>query len=29
VAVSVKTKSGMDLKAANEVLENIKEGWKL
>jgi uncharacterized protein DUF499 len=29
VAVSVKTKSGMDLKGANEVLEKIKEGWKL
>ena len=29
VAVSVKTKSGMDLKAANEVLGKVKEGWKL
>jgi hypothetical protein len=29
VAVSVKTKSGMDLKAANDVLGKIKDGWKL
>ena len=29
VAVSVKTKPGVDLKAANEVLGKIKDGWKL
>jgi len=29
VAVSVKSKSGMDLTQANEVLGKIKEGWKL
>ena len=29
VAVSIKTKPGMDLKTANEVLGKIKDGWKL
>ncbi len=29
VAVSVKTKSGVDLKAANEVLGKVKAGWTL
>jgi hypothetical protein len=29
VAVSVKTKSGMDLTAANAVLGKVKDGWKL
>ena len=29
VAVSIKTKAGMDLKTANEVLGKIKDGWKL
>jgi hypothetical protein len=29
VAVSLKTKSGMDLTQANQVLGKIKEGWKL
>lgn len=29
VAVSVKTKSGMDLKTANDVLGKIKDGWRL
>ena len=29
VAVSVKTKAGMDLKAANDLLGKIKDGWKL
>jgi hypothetical protein len=29
VAVSVKTKSGMDLTTANAVLEKVKAGWKL
>ena len=29
VAVSVKTKPGVDLKTANDVLGKIKDGWKL
>ena len=29
VAVSIKTKAGMDVKAANDVLGKIKDGWKL
>ncbi|MCI0539271.1 MAG: DUF499 domain-containing protein [Verrucomicrobiales bacterium] len=29
VAVSIKTKSGMDLTVANEVLEKVKPGWGL
>jgi hypothetical protein len=29
VAVSIKTKPGVDLKTANEVLGKIKDGWKL
>lgn len=29
VAVSVKTKSGMDLATANDLLGKIKEGWKM
>jgi hypothetical protein len=29
VAVSIKTKPGMDLTAANAVLGKIKDGWKL
>ena len=29
VAVSVKTKAGMDVTKANDVLGKVKEGWKL
>jgi hypothetical protein len=29
VAVSIKTKPGMALKTANDVLGKIKDGWKL
>ncbi|MDA1275660.1 MAG: hypothetical protein O2960_16700, partial [Verrucomicrobia bacterium] len=29
VAVSIKTKSGIDLATANDVLSRIKDGWKL
>ncbi len=29
VALSVRTKSGVDLAAANKVIEKIKAGWKL
>jgi hypothetical protein len=29
VAVSIKTKPGVDLKTANDVLGKIKDGWRL